>query len=125
MKRFCLILLVATPCLFSTHSAFAVDCANADTTSDMIECADKDYRIADQALNRAYGAFKKTVDAAGNELLLNAQRAWLKFRDANCNLAADQARGGTMAPLLQIGCMTGMTKDRTKELNELVKGLGQ
>ena len=126
MKRSLLFLVTVTALwLFSGRYALALDCNNAQTTVDMIECADKEYRAADQKLNQSYSAFKKSLDAPGNALLLEAQRAWLKFRDTNCALAADQARGGTMAPLLEIGCRTSMTEQRTKELDEWMKGLGQ
>ncbi len=125
MKRCFSFLTVTALSVLTSHPAVALDCANTSVTSEMIECADKDYRAADQSLNKAYSAFKKSQDEKGNELLLNAQRAWLKFRDANCALSADQARGGTLAPVLEIGCLASMTKDRTKELNDLSKGLGE
>ena len=121
MKKYHLLLVCVAASLLVAHRAIALDCSNAITTVDMIECADKDYSAADKSLNHAYSALKKTLDATGNELLLNAQRAWLKFRDASCDLDADQARGGTMAPLLRIGCLTAMTKERTKALTELIE----
>ena len=106
-----------------SYTTAASDCIG--TTADMMVCADKDYQIADKRLNQTYNALKKTLDVEGTKLLLDSQRAWLKFRDTNCSLAADQTRGGTMAGLLQIGCLSSMTDLRTKELNELINGLGR
>ena len=106
----------------AAQPALALDCANASTTVDMLQCADIDYQAADKRLNRSYGAFKKTLDAEGAKLLLESQRAWLKYRDTNCALAADQARGGTMAPLVSLGCQADMTAKRAKELDEFAGG---
>ena len=123
MTRFRFFLaLPALVLVLAVRPAAALDCANASTTIDMAQCADIDYQAADKRLNRSYGAFKKTLDAEGAKLLLESQRAWLKFRDTNCALAADQARGGTMAPLLTLGCLADLTAKRAKELDEFASG---
>ena len=53
------------------------------------------------------------MDAAGKKLLRDAQRAWIKFRDTQCAYERDGARGGTMAPLLDIACQEHLTSQRT------------
>jgi hypothetical protein len=56
-------------------------------------------------------------------LLLDAQRAWLAFRDAECVNARDAARGGTMASILQISCLTDLTKKRARDLTAFPNSL--
>jgi uncharacterized protein YecT (DUF1311 family) len=53
------------------------------------------------------------------QALVKAQRAWIDYRDAECNAAGFQARGGTMEPMLVAGCLADITDKRTKELKEL------
>ena len=53
--------------------------------------------------------------------LLAAQRAWLKYRDAQCDLEGYQFRGGTMEPLLVATCRAGLTEARTKQLKDLIE----
>lgn len=98
------------------HSADALDCENASTTVQMIQCADADFKSADKALNDAYRQRRNTLDDTGKQLLRDAQRAWIKFRDTQCIYERDGARGGTMAPLLDIGCQAYLTRQRTHTL---------
>jgi uncharacterized protein YecT (DUF1311 family) len=50
--------------------------------------------------------------------LLEAQRAWIKFRDVNCRFYYDPD-GGTAALLAGNGCFLQATADRAKELKNL------
>ena len=58
------------------------------------------------------------------EALVKAQRAWVNFRDAECEAAGFQARGGTMEPMLVAGCIAELTDARTKQLKELAETMG-
>ncbi|PLW75092.1 lysozyme inhibitor LprI family protein [Cohaesibacter celericrescens] len=97
-------------------SAHALDCNNAMTTRDMVECAQMDYNIADGDLNYAYQDLRAGADKTGKLKLRDAQRAWIKFRDAECDRQADAVRGGTMAPLIQMSCLADLTAKRAAEL---------
>lgn len=106
-----------------------IDCENAQTQMDMNICADKDYQQADKALNVAY---KKAVAAAREmddnvkdmgeayvgavDALKRAQRAWIGYRDGQCEFAGFEARGGSMEPMLVSGCLADLTRKRTDEL---------
>lgn len=106
-----------------------IDCANAVSTYEMNACADKDFTAADAELNRVYAEALKSVpematerpyDAKSWEQALRAsQRAWVAFRDAECqNHVAMFWSGGSGATAEIIGCMEEKTKTRTKELQE-------
>lgn len=106
-----------------------VDCQNAVTQMEMNICAGRDYADADEALNAAY---KKAVAAAQKmdveykaideayvgalDALKRAQRAWIGYRDGQCDLAGFEARGGSMEPMLVSGCLADLTRKRTAEL---------
>lgn len=112
-----------------------VDCDNAQTQSDMTSCAQARYEEADKALNAQYKQTRAAMVAIDKDLdgdmkgaeqaLLKAQRAWISYRDAQCENYGFQARGGSMEPMLVAGCLADLTDLRTKELKELANGMGQ
>jgi uncharacterized protein YecT (DUF1311 family) len=81
-------------------------------------------------LNRVYKAVMAEMQAMDQSLppelqgaavtLRDAQRAWITFRDRNCNLAGYPMRGGSAEPLLIYGCLRQMTLDRSRQLQDLV-----
>jgi uncharacterized protein YecT (DUF1311 family) len=52
------------------------------------------------------------------EALRKSQRAWISYRDAQCELASFNARGGSEAVLERLVCATRLTKERTQFLRE-------
>jgi len=91
----------------ATH-AEDVDCENAQTQADMTSCAQARYEEADKGLNAQYKKTRAAMVAIDQDLdadmkgaeqaLLKAQRAWITYRDAQCENYGFQARGGTMEP---------------------------
>ncbi len=83
----------------------------------MNERAAVDFQKADVKLNAVY---KKVmawqIDAAGREKLKKAERLWVQFRDAECESEADEARGGTIAPMVYSNCGERLTLERTAQL---------
>lgn len=123
-------------------SAFAqeqpeVDCQKAVTQMNLNICADQEYQAADAELNKSYrkaiAAMQDTDEELGEidvayvgavEALKKAQRAWIGYRDGQCELAGFEARGGSMEPMLVSGCLAELTRKRTAELNELLETQG-
>lgn len=70
----------------------------------------KDTRYRDSAF------FEKEDDGRYFANLLEQQRAWLKYRDTSCTIAADHYRNGSMRPMAYSACMAQMTKNRTAAL---------
>jgi uncharacterized protein YecT (DUF1311 family) len=114
-----------------------VDCENAMTQSDMNICANQDYEAADKELNAVYRTTMTAMQATDRQLgeidqndvgaveaLKKAQRAWIGYRDGQCELAGFEARGGSMEPMLVSGCLADLTRKRTAELKSLTEGLG-
>lgn len=111
-----------------------IDCDNAMTQADMNSCAYQDFETADAELNAQYKqtrAAMVTLDTGlednlkgAEKALLTAQRAWISYRDGQCEAYGFNARGGSMEPMLISGCQAELTRARTKELKELADGLG-
>ncbi|ENN89867.1 putative urease-associated protein [Rhizobium freirei PRF 81] len=111
-----------------------IDCAKAEAQTDMNICAALDFDTADKALNVQYKKTRAAMAAIDSDLdndmkgaekaLIKAQRAWVDYRDGECEAQGFQARGGSMEPMMVSGCKADLTRKRTKELKELADGLG-
>ncbi len=107
-----------------------IDCENALSTYEMNICAGRAFEAADAKLNAVYkkalaaipemATGEKPFDARSWEAALRAsQRAWVAFRDAECEEhVAMFWSGGSGATVDIIGCKTEKTEARTKELSE-------
>ncbi len=118
----------------AAHAQGQPNCSDPQTQTEMNICAGQDYKAADAALNRVYReaiATMKEWDAnlpgelkGAEETLRKAQRAWIPFRDEACAAYGFMARGGTMESMLVANCLADLTRKRTKELEDLARGLG-
>ncbi|WP_292898085.1 lysozyme inhibitor LprI family protein [Nitratireductor sp.] len=100
-----------------------LDCDNAQTQLDMTQCAAREYEAADKALNAQYASVRQRY--SGNEdartLLRDAQRAWIGFRDAHCDLETLAVRGGSIEPMIRAQCLQKLTEERTEQLAALAE----
>jgi uncharacterized protein YecT (DUF1311 family) len=87
-------------------------------TLEMHECIGKELELQDARLNRAYRVLRSEVSQERRRQLTGVQRAWLQYRDANCDFYADPA-GGTAASLSAHACVLRMTAERAVELENL------
>lgn len=90
------------------------------STQDMVECIDSEYKTQDARLNNAYKLLQQNLSADRKKQLLEAQRLWIKYRDANCSFYYDPG-GGSMARLSANDCMMISTAVRAKELENLAR----
>ncbi|HEX8180644.1 MAG TPA: lysozyme inhibitor LprI family protein [Pyrinomonadaceae bacterium] len=93
----------------------------AHTQLELNECADKDYKTADAALNRVYNQLAAKLSNEEKAKLKEVELNWLKYRDANCTFEADAYAGGSIAPFTYSNCLARMTRTRTDELREQLK----
>lgn len=94
-----------------------INCKAASTQLEMNYCANLSFKAADQELNQIYrqlrNTFKQTKQNTQEPQLINAQLAWLKYRDLDCKFSADRFKGGSIAPLIYSSCKETLTKQRT------------
>ncbi|MDO7900279.1 lysozyme inhibitor LprI family protein [Pseudomonas citrulli] len=109
------LLLALTPLLL-IHLAQAQDCTNAMTQGEMNQCSAQESKAADKTLNDLYqqitARLKDNPDA--KQRLVKAQRAWIAFRDAECDFSASGVEGGSVYPLIYNDCLTAQTKARVE-----------
>ena len=109
--------------------------ADQGVQMEMNICAAHELKRADDALNAQwaltreamkrrdtdYEEFKSSIEPERPgyfDSLLEAQRAWLQYRDAHCRLDGYNARGGSLEPLLVTMCKKALTTTRTEQLRE-------
>lgn len=106
--------------LMAVQGAFAAQCDRSDQSqTGMNICADADYKAADAHLNQTYGRIVKRLsgDRETTKLLQGSQRAWIAFRDAECDFRTSASRDGSIHPM-EVGlCLRDLTEERTKALN--------
>jgi uncharacterized protein YecT (DUF1311 family) len=99
--------------------ALALTCNDSSNQSELDVCADRDYKLADDAMNGVYRQILERLAQwpENRDRLIAAQQAWTKFRDAECDFQTAWSSEGTIYPMLVSICLTEMTKKRSAELD--------
>lgn len=116
-KLFALLLLLSSP----LASAAAGTCADAVSDPEIEACLAADLERADAEMNTVWSGLlaelKRDPEASPvRQRLIQAQRLWLRFRDADCGAVFTLHRGGTVRVAMQTSCLIAHTEQRTKEL---------
>lgn len=99
------------------YSATYTSCMDASggVTMDMLNCMGSETEQHDARLNQNYKAAIQALDKGQQNQLRDAQRLWLKFRDADCALLGSLT-GGTIDSVNRASCFLDMTKKRADDL---------
>lgn len=104
-----------------------VNCDDPVTQPELTYCAHLDYEAADADLNAIWpdvvaAAKLRDEDVAEMakergvpttlEALRTAQRAWIAWRDAQCEYESYDVFGGTAQPMVGSACLARLTQDR-------------
>ncbi len=135
-----LILLLSAGSIFTLgHSAQAqeTDCTDPFFQREINRCAALHFEKADAALALIYQDALVRLRAQDEDLkdvdprlvgaengLRNAQAAWIRYRDAHCEVMAVPSRGGSMEPMVISACKADLTEVRTRQLKDMLDELG-
>ena len=112
------------------------DCIDPQSQMEMTYCAAVDYEKADADLNAIWPEIVAAARASDEyvaeqvagtdvpttlEALRAAQRAWIKFRDAQCEYEAYEMFGGTGQPMLGSLCLARLTRERIDVLARVLE----
>ncbi len=80
--------LIATAVLapIAAHAAEVNFCVDKPSQTEMNICIADKVAKADAVLNQIYGALRDKLDALGRRNLVAAEKAWIVFRDRECDL---------------------------------------
>ncbi|SAL35421.1 hypothetical protein AWB69_03307 [Caballeronia udeis] len=117
--RFIILILVLVLKLALT-SAHAEVCT--DTNISILKaCAEKNYRIVDEALGKKYHQLMEESDGGTKNALISAEKTWIKYKESSCE---PNGNAGAEASLDKLGCLIKLTKLRSDELSYLSIGIG-
>jgi len=86
------------------------------TQAEMNQTAINNFNKADSELNQVYKKLVKKLTEKEKNLLIAAQKNWIKFRDSKCEFEKEEYDGGSIQPLIYYTCLAECTNERTKEL---------
>ncbi len=118
-KFLILLFFPITPIL--AEEVIETDCNNPRDTPGYSNCAYYAYMTADQQLNDVYKQLTNNIKGDEKKLLITAQKAWIQFRDANCDFETFNVRGGTGWSTYHDECLERMTLQRTSELQNVLR----
>lgn len=93
--------------------------ATDQSTLSTVACIGAETAVWDDLLNTEYKARRAEMTAAGlSEKLLEAQRAWIAFRDAECGLEVARWGDASLAGVVGANCLMEMTAARAAQLRD-------
>lgn len=99
---------------YSTTYTRCMD-ASDGVTANMLNCMFTETEQQDARLNQGYKAAMQALGKGLQPQLRDAQRLWIKFRDADCTMLGSLT-GGTIDSINHSSCILGMTKKRADDL---------
>jgi uncharacterized protein YecT (DUF1311 family) len=106
--------LLAVLAAFPISMAHAAGCADAQDQATLNVCAAKAYKASDGELNKLFKQIRQRLkdDADKTKLLVDAQKAWIGFRDAECAFSSSGVSGGSAYPMVHAMCLDSLTRKR-------------
>lgn len=90
--------------------------APAQSQAEMNAEAQMELRKAEAELKAVQDQLMAKVSPAGKTALRSAERAWRKYRDAQCTFDTLGATGGSVHPMLVSLCHATLTRQRKDQL---------
>lgn len=87
---------------------------------DIVDCLNRQTEVWDKRLNAAYRATMSMAEPSAATALRAAERGWLEYRKQRC--AYLSSGNGSISRVNWASCMFEMTRARTNELLQDVKG---
>ncbi len=105
---------IATPVTYQT----CMD-ASDGSSHQFRKCTSDELDYQDILLNQYYKQAMQKITESEKSKLRKAQRAWIQYRDANCDVISAPMRGGTGERTLYASCLVDMTTMRANELRAI------
>ena len=99
------------------------ECDSPMTTDRMNECSYAQFQKSDGELNSLYRKILPLLPTEQQGELRNAQRFWLRFRDADCKAEFNRWNGGSGGLSAQNYCLEERTKQRIDSLKPVYDSL--
>lgn len=111
--------LAMSAAMAAASNAWADDACyqKAQSQFDLTQCSLDDLKKSDDSLNKLYKDMQSRLkdDNDTKKLLVDAQKKWIAFRDAECTLATVRSAGGSINPMNFNSCANSLTQSRIKD----------
>jgi len=88
---------------------------------EMNRFAHEEFEKSDAELNRLWNRLQPLLTPDVKEKLVDSQRLWIKWRDAEATAQSQAYAGGTLAPFLYSSSLKDTTDQRIKQLQEWIQ----
>lgn len=112
--RLCLLILILLS--FGGAAVLGAESDKIETQGDMNEIAKQEFDKTDKELNELYNIIVKYLDDENNKRLKSAEKAWIKYRDAHCDAATFDSKGGSIFYMVKYSCLKEITEQRISVL---------
>ena len=102
--------------LLALAASGQAQCDETTSQAALTACAQDALDHADAELNAVYAQTLKALSGRGVVELRAAQRAWIRFRDLDCETVRSASEGGSIAPYELARCLTDHTTARVTTL---------
>jgi len=130
MTKYCMAIMIVIFAAEPVAAEEKASCyADANTQLDLNDCGVQEWKEADDELNHVYQEILKlnSDDKVFLGRLKEAQRAWLKFRDAELEALFPeenkQLQYGSSFPMCYAQWLATITKQRTQQLKKWLTGV--
>ncbi|WFC30378.1 lysozyme inhibitor LprI family protein [Proteus mirabilis] len=96
------------------------DCRNAETQTEINQCAYQDFQQKNEELSQIYQQYYAKLETKRQQQLQYAQSVWMTFRDLSCQYEADYYQGGSLAPMVYSSCLKDKTIERINDLKNYI-----
>ncbi|WP_269508456.1 lysozyme inhibitor LprI family protein [Burkholderia sp. IMCC1007] len=107
-----------------SSTVFSKVICNGQVNAELADCAEENYEAADRILNNSYNEFIRKSNPPEKKNLIEAQRAWIEYKERYCDAAFDATAPGAEASIDKWACLTSLTEVRTNEIRYLESSIG-
>ena len=105
-----------TDCVGTASNACMENEEDGATTIGMTQCTARETAWWDGQLNVHYASLEETLAPEIFDMLRDAQRSWIAYRDASCGFEYELWSDGTIRSVVFAGCMLEETARRAQAL---------
>ena len=116
MKLLSKLLVVLFALAVSVNVAWALDCRNPQSQTELNQCGNSDLERETKKINKAYNDYRTKLNPEQKQDFKEVQLAWIKFKDLACKFEASGVEGGSAYSMILSGCLTAKTIQRNKEI---------
>ena len=110
---------LATALSVPAHVWAQDECRTPRTQAEMNRCAHDALLAARQRQAQAVRELEQALSPGQRKSFRESQRAWERWRTAQCGFESSASTGGSVRPLVESQCATRLTDARTAEIARL------